>query len=86
MAWDFNSDSTLIEASTHNSTDALSTQRHTASGLADARQVTLPCLTTQVGIQGHRDAQPTLATWNRPLAASNTGVTTTLSPDQDIPP
>eukprot|EP00971_Amphidinium_carterae_P139507 2764171-Amphidinium_carterae.2 len=71
---------------THNSTDALSTQCHTAQGLVDARQVALTCFATQVGIQGHRDTPPTLATWNRPLAASNTGVTTTLSPNQVIPP
>eukprot|EP00971_Amphidinium_carterae_P307642 6113873-Amphidinium_carterae.1 len=76
----------LNNASTHSSTDALSTQRHTASGLAEARQVTLPCIGIQVGIQGHWEAQSTFATWTRPLDASNTGVTTKLSLDQAIPP
>eukprot|EP00971_Amphidinium_carterae_P254332 5049017-Amphidinium_carterae.1 len=86
MSWDFHSTTTNLEASFSNSTDALSTQRQTAYGLADARQVALSCPATQVGIDGHRDAQPTIATSNRPIEASSSGLTTTQPDDQDIPP
>eukprot|EP00971_Amphidinium_carterae_P193278 3835674-Amphidinium_carterae.1 len=67
MSWDFHSTTTNFEASNQHSAGALSNQRHAASGLTDAQQVTLPCLATQVGIEGHRDAQPTIASWIRPI-------------------
>eukprot|EP00971_Amphidinium_carterae_P318827 6337558-Amphidinium_carterae.1 len=86
MSWDFHSTITNFEASNQLLSGALNDQRHAVSGLTDAPQVTLPCSATQVGIEGHRDAPPTIVSWIRPVEASNTGLPTTPPEDPDIPP
>eukprot|EP00971_Amphidinium_carterae_P240947 4783607-Amphidinium_carterae.1 len=76
----------LIDAANYYLSGAESVPCQAASGLTDAHQVTLPCFATQVGIDGHRDAQPTIASWNRPIEVPISGLPTTPPEDQDIPP